>query len=155
MRVLLYSVLIIWLGSSLVCTGLNKNIWPFPSLNVFSELPKDKSGLWVVRIATDSKTYELDPGNILPMDFFVARAFVGDVARYQDEKKLQALLDYTYDHLKESRTGFDEQWGKPKIFPGQKTNIQIVLKVSKTERTHKYETVPLGEYVIGEKTYAQ
>jgi hypothetical protein len=138
-----------------VCTGLNKNVWPFPSLNVFSELPKEKSGQWIIRITSGNQFYDLDPGNMLPMEFFVARSLVGDVALSRDEEKLSALLDYINAHLADTRSGFDERWEKIKIVPNKLTHIQVVLKVSKIEQQKNYETYPVDEYLVGEKTYVR
>ncbi len=138
-----------------MCTVLNKNVWPFPSLNVFSELPKEKSGQWIIRITSGNEIYDLDPGNVLPMEFFMARSVVGDAALSRDEVKLDALLDYINHHLEESHFAFDERWEKVKINPGSFTQIQIVLKVSKIEQQEKYETHPSIEYIAAEKSYVR
>jgi hypothetical protein len=138
-----------------VCTGLNKNVWPFPSLNVFSELPKDKTGQWIIRVTSGSETYDLDPGNALPVEFFVARSIVGEVAFSQDKEKLNSLLDYINAHLADSRSRFDERWEKIKINPAMNTKIQIVLKVSKIDRYKNYKSNTVDEYLVGEKSYAR
>ena len=155
MRILFYLTLIGWIFGSLVCTGLNINAWPFPSLNVFSELPKGKTGQWVIRVTSEKKKYELDPGRVLPMEFFVARSFVGHVARGNDDVRLNALLDYINKHLNEFRSGFDERWEKAKLNLSGPRHIQIILKVSQIERGEKYQTIPVAEYIVGEKTYVQ
>lgn len=138
-----------------MCTGLNKNVWPFSSLNVFSELPKEKSGQWIIRVTSGNQSYDLDPGNVLPAEFFVARSIVGDVALSREEKKMSALLDYINAHLVDTRSGFDERWEKIKVVPANLTQIQVVLKVSKIEQQKKYQTHPVDEFLVGEKSYVR
>lgn len=138
-----------------MCTGFNINVWPFPSLNVFSDLPKDKSGQWIIRIISESKNYELDPGNLLPMEFFVARSIIGDAVKSKNDVKLHVMLDYIYAHLDEFRFGFDERWEKTKLNIVGKTQIQIVLIISKIENMEKYEIFPIDEYIVAEKSYVR
>lgn len=141
-----------------MCTGFNVNVWPFPSLNVFSNLPKEKSGQWMFRIISEKETHEIDPGHLLPMDFFVARSFVGDIVKERDDVKLIALLDYVYSNLNEHRFGFDERWEKIKVESTGHTQVQFFLKVSKIEKNEKYEkyeAIPLNEVLIGEKSYVR
>lgn len=144
-----------WLTGSLVCTTLNKNVWPLPSLNVFSELSKEKLGQWVIRVTNNNESHDLDPGNVLPLEFFAARSFVGNVAYSGDEVRLSNLLDYINVHLADSRSGFDERWEKVKINPRGDTRIQILLKVSKLEKKEKFEMNFLDEYLVGEKSYVR
>lgn len=124
-------------------------------MNVFSEKITNVSGKWFFRIESSNFKNDIDPANLLPLEFFAARSLISDIVQTQDSAKLVKIFDYVITHLNDSRFQFDERWKKTSLKIKGPVKIQLVLKVysfSNTD-TEKLHSDFLKEISIGEKIY--
>lgn len=154
MRIVFWLTVLAWGVGSIFCTLTNSNHWPLYSMNVFNEQPKENIGKWVFRISTADGSYDVDPGNLLPLEFFAARAFVGELVQKRDAHVLSNLFDYINANSRAVRNGFDERWPKKVFEPGKQSKIQLILKVFSVKDSFVYKITLLKEIIIWEKQYA-
>ena len=135
------------------CTLTNRNIWPFYSMDVFNEAPRSKVGHWLIRFSWDQAQVDLDPGEVLPLEFFAARGFLGFITQSEDEERIEKILDYIFKTVREERAGFDERWKKPALAPKGPGKVQIVLRVMELRTGGTLSLENSTDHVMAEKKY--
>ena len=116
-RALLLGLSALFVATQLAATLGWYRQWPFAPYDMFAWRGSPIAQVWVVElVASDGTIREADPGNVVPLEFFRARALVRELVDPRSGIDRDALVDKLLERL--NRRGwiaFDETW--PAIRP--------------------------------------